>query len=106
MRKFSRAECHQVAKRYKAIYWSIDPEKFFSFVCSVRARRKGERLKLHITADFAPALDACGIPSYQERGYVEAAADRDIFNLTGTLVKNGKSWGILERRKKHEPKLL
>lgn len=103
MRLFTRERCHRVAKAHSQHYSYLDEEKFFRFICSVRARRKGARKELHITADFAPALRACGISELHERGYVTAAADPEIFNLKGTLVKNGRSWAIYNR-KETEPK--
>jgi hypothetical protein len=99
MRRFTRARCYPVAKKHSIHYHYLDSEKFFRFICSVRARRKGDRRKLPITADFAPALQAIGISELEERGYVTAAADPDIFNLIGTLVRNGTSWAIHEKRK-------
>jgi hypothetical protein len=92
----NRSLCQEVTRKYKQHYWYLDEETFFSLICSIRARRRGERRKLHVTADFAPALRACQIPEYHERGYVTAAAD--VFKLKGTLVKNGSSWSIYENR--------
>ena len=93
---FDPKRIRQIVKAQRANYPYLNDQTADKLIGTILANRRKD--KVHITADFMPALLRCGISLEQQRGYVQVAAD--YFNQKGSIIKHGASFGIYNAEKR------